>query len=638
MLQVLMFLTRGLFPMKISDDEIIEVEKLLLPVNKHFSDEAKKIIRCWDSNDVVACAGSGKTTILLAKIKLLADRMPLENGAGMCVLSHTNVAVDIIKERFAGYEGRLLDYPNFIGTIQTFIDTFLALPYLRRHYDREFSVIDDVSYARIIASYIGPRKNRDLFYLIKNNLGDKYSDEVSFISSLHLDSDGNLYQHSRKIAGGTTKSSTQFSSIIESIRKDKGYIKYSEAFYFAEKAINELGNTFTDLFVLRFKYVFIDEYQDCTSYQRNILERVFNSQDCCFFRIGDPNQAIYGISNKEEKDWIPNETNKLMLNSSNRFGQGIADVLSLLRYDEETISSSIGGRGLVPFLYVYREGCEDEVLTHFISALRTVGLSPKGVFKAIGYTKGEQLKGVKIGSYWKEFNPSIYTGEKTMTYCFLEASLCDSLCDGQVYIVGRKFIEICYAILKLSLIKDPETGKYYTSASIKKYIENHHYDEYRECLMTLVAINDCGHEVKKTILDFLKKVFNYTDDNYRESLSFFSEDDGNGIINDKSKDNICRIDGEYTIQFDTIHGVKGETHDATLYLETEYKGSSDIIRTIKWHNGENHDLYNAARKLLYVGLSRPKELLCLAVKGSTYDRYKEAELFKRFQVIDLRTI
>ena len=41
--------------------------------------------------------------MLLAKLKLLADRMPLENGAGVCVLSHTNVAVDEIRNRLSEY-------------------------------------------------------------------------------------------------------------------------------------------------------------------------------------------------------------------------------------------------------------------------------------------------------------------------------------------------------------------------------------------------------------------------------------------------------------------------------------------------------------------------------------------------------
>ena len=48
--------------------------------------------------------------------------MPLENGAGICVLSHTNVAVNEIKNRLSDYADRLLSYPNYIGTIQSFID------------------------------------------------------------------------------------------------------------------------------------------------------------------------------------------------------------------------------------------------------------------------------------------------------------------------------------------------------------------------------------------------------------------------------------------------------------------------------------------------------------------------------------
>lgn len=81
----------------INDEEIEEVEKLLLPDFCHFPDDAKKVICCWKSSDVAACPGSGKTTVLLAKLKLLAERMPLPDGAGVCVLSHTNVAVNEIK-------------------------------------------------------------------------------------------------------------------------------------------------------------------------------------------------------------------------------------------------------------------------------------------------------------------------------------------------------------------------------------------------------------------------------------------------------------------------------------------------------------------------------------------------------------
>ena len=61
----------------ITDNEIEVVEKMLLPENCHFADDAKEVIRHWKSTDVSACPGSGKTTVLLAKLKLIADRMSL---------------------------------------------------------------------------------------------------------------------------------------------------------------------------------------------------------------------------------------------------------------------------------------------------------------------------------------------------------------------------------------------------------------------------------------------------------------------------------------------------------------------------------------------------------------------------------
>ena len=103
---------------KISNEDIESTERLLLPDGGHFSEDARNVIRCWHSTDIAACPGSGKTTVLLAKLKLLADRMPLVNNTGVCVLSHTNVAVNEIKNRLSDYADKLLSYPNYIGTIQ----------------------------------------------------------------------------------------------------------------------------------------------------------------------------------------------------------------------------------------------------------------------------------------------------------------------------------------------------------------------------------------------------------------------------------------------------------------------------------------------------------------------------------------
>ena len=98
----------------------------------NFDDEERiSILKTMRSIDVQACPGSGKTTLIAAKLILLAKKWPLSDQ-GICVLSHTNVAKDEIIERLKKSKSleaqRLLSYPHFIGTIQEFTNRFLALP------------------------------------------------------------------------------------------------------------------------------------------------------------------------------------------------------------------------------------------------------------------------------------------------------------------------------------------------------------------------------------------------------------------------------------------------------------------------------------------------------------------------------
>ena len=79
--------------------------------------------------DLQAVPGSGKTTALLAKLLILERKLPFADNSGILVLSHTNIAIDEIKHKIKLYCPKLFRYPNFIGTIQSFVDEFLAIPY-----------------------------------------------------------------------------------------------------------------------------------------------------------------------------------------------------------------------------------------------------------------------------------------------------------------------------------------------------------------------------------------------------------------------------------------------------------------------------------------------------------------------------
>ncbi|MEH6467447.1 MAG: hypothetical protein V7722_07425, partial [Porticoccus sp.] len=70
------------------------------------------------------------------------------------------------------------------------------------------------------------------------------------------------------------------------------------------------------------------------------------------------------------------------------------------------------------------------------------------------------------------------------------------------------------------------------------------------------------------------------------------------------------------VEVGTIHSVKGETHDATLVLETK-NHQFDIAVLVNNISLKDSGKITAVRKskfarLLYVAASRPKTLLCFA--------------------------
>ena len=65
----------------------------------NFNDHERRTVLLENqSRDINAAPGSGKTTVLAAKLLMLSRRWT-SSRAGVCVLSHTNVARDEIQRR-----------------------------------------------------------------------------------------------------------------------------------------------------------------------------------------------------------------------------------------------------------------------------------------------------------------------------------------------------------------------------------------------------------------------------------------------------------------------------------------------------------------------------------------------------------
>lgn len=135
-----------------------------------------------------------KTTVLIAKLKLIADELPLKDGHGVCVLSHTNVAVNELKAKLGQSAERLLSYPNFVGTIQTFVDQYITFPFLRQFADASIQVVSNDDYAKHLYNLIC-RTNGSLKWFIDqqySTCGSRFESVEKFLGNVYVDDQGAL--------------------------------------------------------------------------------------------------------------------------------------------------------------------------------------------------------------------------------------------------------------------------------------------------------------------------------------------------------------------------------------------------------------------------------------------------------------
>lgn len=633
---------------KISDQDIQTVEELLLPHGAHFPEDAKKVICFWHSTDVAACPGSGKTTVLLAKLKLLADRMPLEKGAGICVLSHTNVAVDEIKKRLSGYSDRLLSYPNYIGTIQSFIDRFVTMPYLRNIFGMNVQVIDSLTYAQFVLNKMEHNaRYRKLNYVTRNNFrtGSQFSERINHTQSLYIRDDGALCirKQTRPLAGAGKPSTEQYRELVLDLLKNEGIIQYQDTYAYARAAIDELPTEYTNLFSSRFRYVFIDEYQDCNYIQRQVINSLFASEKCAVFKIGDSDQAIYNSAEDTTSDWIP-QPDFLPIMTSCRFNQEIADVICKLKKDGKNIITLAGKTGIKPILFVFSPEKIDKVMDEFISTLDRYEIyDNNGIYKAIGARKKENSAGLKIGSYWSDFDGS--TKKKSeCSYWALVDEISKSLLAGKLYRAEQVVCRLLCRIFHYIPIKNSASGKDYTVATMKKAINEKYSEQYRQWIYEMSQIQKIDrYSVDQIIRQKINEIGRINNQSQADIFAnlpelFLRDDEGANPVDMPEKNVLIEPIRGRKIVFDTIHGVKGETHDATLYLETDMQGASDLNRILPYFGVgrcQSSNLYDYSRKLAYVGMSRPKKLLCVAMQAKTYE--KSRGVFDAdWEIVDLR--
>ena len=671
-----------------TNDEIRTAHDLLLPGQPYFEDDKIEVIRCNESRDIKACPGSGKTTVLLAKLSILSNRMPFADGSGVCVLTHTNVAIDEIKARFGGKADLLFSYPNFCGTIQSFVDRFLAIPFFNSFSEKPLvDVSDDRADSRIRQEFalrfsqLGKGKMKSSLYNLVNidnfKRGgvvnwDGVHDEIEKIVresyyNFHANKYYRHYGDTRSIAAKTGHESPRF-TFFETVRRaarNEGILKFDDAFSIAFAYCHILPEI-KDALAARFKYVFIDEVQDSSQLQLDLLDRVFDREQIVVQRFGDPYQAIYNTEG--DCAWVP--SNPLPLNQSKRFGSAIAKVLKFVCVeDNRELDGNDEVHSVKPVMLVYTDG--KKVLPAFAKLLREKNVNGVPIIdiakneqkidslhriniKAVGFVGKEKVvdgESQAIHYFFPQFENQITAkrpfNEQTTLNTFLQKNAVED--SPQVY--RSHILDALVSVLVRANVKK-DNGRLFSKTSLLEHLESNALDLYGKLNMKLsewiLKICSSDFSVDSDVFDDVK-AFITTDfapafgfrvgiESVRQFLKK-NDEEFYMVKNEEQSLNVYR-EGELEIEVATVHSVKGETHAATLFLETKnYKYESEHFgaqlcgEPYVHRDGERHVL--PSLKVAYVALSRPKYLLAYAIHKDRFDRLDRSKLENIWEVINV---
>jgi len=631
----------------ITDNDIKYAERILLPAGCSFNDQRKIFIKNLTTIDLQAVPGSGKTTVLLAKLLILEKHLPFQDGSGVLVISHTNTAVDEIKARIERYCPRLFAYPSFVGTIQSFVDQFLAIPLYANLYKRKLYRIDDEIYEENVyvpskaQGWLNNNPYNKTKVLYKSRLNE--NDELTF---------GFDYPGEFPLK---TKTSDTYKSLLEmkqSLRKS-GILCFDDAYFLAIKALRKYP-IFKRLMQRRFRYVYIDEMQDMDKHQYELLEEIFYDDGrsrSILQRIGDKNQAIFsGNVIKLEDFWDSTGRQVLNIDGSCRFSQEIANVVQCFALLEPR---NIDGKSLhtsvKPHLLIYTDDTIKKVLHKFTDIVRSkqtsgkIPVSTGNVLKAIAWRKSADSEGKTIISdYFAQFNES--RQRATVDFLNLKHYILKSknknLGKQGLGPIRESILNAFLKILRYENICD-SNGRHYTVRSWLYFLKDGYNDIYFEFKLKIFLwcrsvyrgnIDDAYLEIKQYLPGILQKVFNKNNMSH-ETQDFIDEDaDKGNITNDSAGgaynndiNNIYRCD-DLEVEVGTIHSIKGETHTATLYLETYYYGEYESERLAECFKGNKvkgseGKHVKESLKMAYVGMSRPTHLLCVAVHENRVKSY-----------------
>lgn len=626
----------------ITDEEIqvITQNSNLKPLDSQRLDFLKNL----GSIDVSACPGSGKTTLIIMKLLLLMEKWE-STSQGICVLSHTNVAKDEVSTRLerTGINHNLNGKPHFVGTIHSFINQFITYQYLfsmgyppqqtntKLAYEWRYKKISPQTKTYLKRNYI-ELKDIKIESINENSpFGDKLIDK-------------------KNAPGKRTQTYQEIAKVVwNSIRN--GIITDDEILFFAKIALETCPEIIQSI-RYRFPFVIIDETQDCSSAQMELLNHLFDSgadkkSKSVIQRVGDPNQAIYSSS---EKINFPNK-DSITIANSHRLNGKIATIATSL-----AISGIEGGlKGINdsnpqnPLHFILFDDQNIKNVLPTFADIVSSNIPPNVISNNKVAAIGDRIRGEDEGKYpysLRDYYPSFSADKQTRDFKHFH----DYVIHAQLSIEESGMLSDGVEILADGFTRIINNDKFAIRTSGRR--------KYQNLIQTLHDNKIDTGEIKNLFSRILleKSTSKIT---YFDLLLNITKDI---VLSDSNHDQeIEKIENFYTIpkknihpyphpstnvflhngvkvELSSIHAVKGETHAATLLLDT-FNRMYFVKRIIPLLLGNKNPqrITDSQKKAIcesFVAFTRPTHLLAVAAPKSHLEENEISKLEEKGWTID----
>jgi hypothetical protein len=626
------------------------------------------------SCDVQAVPGNGKTTLLVAKLALLSREWRTRTQ-GICVISHTNAARIEIETKLLEHPkaSAFLNYPHFVGTVTTFINQYLALPYLRglgwaiRHIDDEAFAAEAIRRIRTKSKLVGRTKMQN---------GAFRHQVESWVSKLELATDFDCHPDKppsklkvvtrRRQHGPQTDCGIELEELKASL-VNSGLFRFSDMTVLATKAL-DASPTLKSRLCQRFPLVMLDEAQDTNGPQMKILQRLFGDGSVAYQRLGDQNQTLYEDDELDQDDYWSSGASVIPLTKTRRFGVDIAAFASRLavraKQDIEGVPGLPSRRSLLLFDRATILGVIPAYAREVRAHWGTVSLSDRAIWAVASRHSLYKPRGSwpkSLVDYHPNYRTETGNREKANIFCCLmqKASLLyaagkpgdeilDMFTTGLVAIlraynfrgsVGEQpTIQNVWRILRL---KDPRAALRARRIFRDEILySNAAWDSaawigYCKNLRDALGLSNLTADSSSVPADFLA----FVED---KALKTATEADRS------TKEAVC---DDVVVKLGSVHSVKGKTVDAILVVESEiWKGTSnaeqlmDLAAVLPHAFGvEQRDFSRSRVDLtaatnLFVAVTRPRELLSLAMRrDAASSAMLDAARLQGWHIVDLTT-